>query len=46
MAKGQLRGNKEPKKPKSDKSKANVSAYKQSLLKGGQAIAPPPKKKA
>lgn len=30
MAKGQMKGNKEAKKPKSDKEKAGGSAYKQS----------------
>ena len=42
MAKGQLRGNKEAKKPKADKPKGSVSAYKQSL-KGGQSPIPPKK---
>ena len=36
MAKGEKRTNKEAKKPKSDKPKGSVSAYKQSLGKGGQ----------
>ncbi len=44
MAKGQLRGNKEPKKPKADKAKGSVSAYKQSQGKAGQAMSPPGKK--
>ena len=43
MAKGQLRGNKEAKKPKADKPKGSVSAYKQSLSKGGQSPIPPKK---
>lgn len=33
MAKGQLRGNKETKKPKADMPKGHVSAYKQSQVK-------------
>jgi len=45
MAKGQLRGNKEAKKPKADKPKGSGSAYKQSLGKGGQALSPQPAKK-
>jgi hypothetical protein len=42
MAKGQMKGNKEAKKPKADKNqpKATVSAYKQSQSKGGQATTP------
>jgi hypothetical protein len=48
MAKGQLKGNKEAKKPKAkaDKNqpKAIVSAYKQSQSKGGQATTPSAKK--
>jgi hypothetical protein len=40
MAKGQMKGNKEAKKPKADKNqpKATVSAYKLSQTKGGQPI--------
>ena len=38
MAKGQIKGNKETKKPKAEKPKATVSAYKQSQGKGGQPI--------
>lgn len=40
MAKGQIKGNKEAKKPKADKSqgKANPSSYKLSQTKGGQPI--------
>jgi hypothetical protein len=38
MAKGQFRSNKEAKKPKADKPKAHVSAYKLSQGKGGQAV--------
>jgi hypothetical protein len=45
MAKGQLRGNKEAKKPKADKPKGSGSAYKQSLGKGGQALSPQSTKK-
>jgi hypothetical protein len=46
MAKGQIKGNKEAKKPKADKNqpKAHVSAYKASQGKGGQSMAPPAKK--
>lgn len=46
VAKGQLKGNKEVKKPKADKSqpKATISAYKQSQSKGGQATTPFAKK--
>jgi hypothetical protein len=40
MAKGERKGNKEAKKPKADESKGPVSAYKQSLAKGGQALGP------
>jgi hypothetical protein len=42
MAKGQMKGNKEAKKPKADKNqpKATVSAYKLSQSKGGQPITP------
>ena len=38
MAKGQVKGNKEAKKPKADKRKGSVSAYKQSQGKGGLAL--------
>ena len=40
MAKGQIKGNKEAKKPKADKNqpKGAGSAYKQSQGKGGQPI--------
>ncbi len=44
MAKGEQRGNKEAKKPKSDKPKSGGSAYKQSQGKGGQSLIPPGKK--
>ena len=44
MAKGQVKGNKEAKKPKAEKPKTHVSAYKQSQGKGGQAISTPAKK--
>jgi hypothetical protein len=43
MTKGHLRGNKEVKKPKADKPKGSVSAYKQSLAKSGQALVLPKK---
>jgi hypothetical protein len=46
MAKGQIKGNKEAKKPKADKPKGSVSAYKQSQGKGGQALGSQPTKKA
>jgi len=45
MAKGQVKGNKEAKKPKADKPKGPGSAYKQSQGKGGQALIPQPVKK-
>ena len=44
MAKGQIKGNKEAKKPKAEKPKAKVSAYKLSQGKGGQPISVPGKK--
>jgi len=44
MAKGQIKGNKEAKKPKADKPKAEASAYKASQGKGGQTMSPPGKK--
>ena len=44
MAKGQIRGNKEAKKPKSDKAKSSVSDYKKSQGATGQALQPPGKK--
>ncbi len=44
MAKGQMKSNKETKKPKAEKPKTSVSAYKQSQGKGGQAAIPPAKK--
>ena len=45
MAKGQIKGNKETKKPKSDKpKKSGGSAYKLSQGKGGQALTPAGKK--
>ena len=44
MAKGQLRGNKEAKKPKADKPKSSVSEYKKSQGATGQALNPPGKK--
>jgi hypothetical protein len=44
MAKGQMRSNKEAKKPKSDKPKGSMSEYKKSQLATGQAMSPPGKK--
>jgi hypothetical protein len=44
MAKSQLRGNKEAKKPKADKPKSSVSEYKKSQGATGQAMNPPGKK--
>ena len=44
MAKGQIKGNKEVKKPKADKPKTRGSAYKQSQGKGSQPISTPGKK--
>jgi hypothetical protein len=46
MAKGQLKGNKEAKKPKADKNQAktSVSAYKAAQGKGGAPITPSGKK--
>jgi hypothetical protein len=46
MAKGQLRSAREAKKPKADKPKGPVSAYKQSLSKTGHQSLIPPKKHA
>jgi len=43
MAKGEQRGNKEAKKPKSDKPKSSESAYKKSM-KGGQSLSSTGKK--
>ena len=45
MAKGQMKGNKEAKKPKSDKPKGGGSAYKLSQGASGQAAIPPAKRK-
>ncbi len=45
MAKSQLRGNKEAKKPKAEKPKGSGSAYKQAQGKGGAALSPQPTKK-
>jgi hypothetical protein len=39
MAKGQLKGNKEAKKPKANKNQPEA-AYKQSQSKGGQTTTP------
>ena len=44
MAKGQMRNNKEAKKPKADKPKNSVSDYKKSQGATGQALNPPGKK--
>jgi hypothetical protein len=46
MAKGQMKSNKEAKKPKADKNKlkAGGSAYKLSQTKEGQALTPFAKK--
>jgi hypothetical protein len=46
MAKGQVRGNKEAKKPKADKNapKASVSAYQNAQGKGGPTATPFAKK--
>jgi hypothetical protein len=44
MAKGQLRSNKEAKKPKAEKPKAHASAYKLSQVKGPQSVTATPKK--
>ena len=45
MAKGQIKGNKEAKKPKADKPKGPASAYKQSQGKGGPVLSAKPAKK-
>jgi hypothetical protein len=45
MAKGQMKGNKEAKKPKAEKPKGGASAYKLSQTTGGQPLAAPSKKK-
>jgi hypothetical protein len=45
MAKGQMKGNKEAKKPKADKPKSGASAYKLSQGSGGQTTITPTKKK-
>ncbi len=46
MPKGEQKGNKEAKKPKSDKPKGGGSAYKQAQGRGGQSLSPPPGKKS
>lgn len=48
MAKGEMKGNKEAKKPKADKNRPKVlgSAYKQAQAKGGPAPSPFTAKKA
>ena len=45
MAKGQVKSNKEAKKPKAEKPKAEASAYKLSQGKGGQQPISTPGKK-
>jgi hypothetical protein len=40
MAKGKLKGNKEAKKPKTDKPKSSASAYKQAQNKAGVSTNP------
>ena len=45
MAKGQVKGNREAKKPKAEKPKGPGSAYKQSQRKGGQPFSLQPAKK-
>jgi hypothetical protein len=45
MAKGQMKGNKEAKKPKGEKPKGAGSAYKLSQGTTGHAMSPPAKKK-
>ena len=44
MAKGQVKGNREAKKPKADKPKGSLSEYKKSQGKSGQSLSPPGKK--
>jgi len=44
MAKGEMKGNREAKKPKADKPKGSVSEYQKSQGKGGQASIPTGKK--
>ena len=44
MAKGQMKSNKEAKKPKGEKPKGEASAYKRSQGKGGAPISVPGKK--
>ena len=45
MAKGQIKGNKEVKKPKAEKPKGPGSAYKQAQGKTGQGFTVQPAKK-
>jgi hypothetical protein len=45
MAKGQMKGNKEAKKPKADKEKTSGSAYQQSQAKAGSQVAETSNKK-
>lgn len=40
MAKGKLKGNKEAKKPKTDKPKGSASVYKQAQNKAGAGTSP------
>ena len=44
MPKGEQKGNKEAKKPKSDKPKSHASEYKKSQGKGGPSVSVPGKK--
>ena len=46
MAKGQMKSNKEAKKPKADKGQKSVSAYKASQGKGSATVNPFPTKKS
>ncbi len=46
MAKGQIKGNKEAKKPKATEKKGSVSEYKKSQSKTGQSMSPPLGKKS
>jgi hypothetical protein len=44
MSKGQIKKTKEVKKPKSEKPKTEVSAYKRAQGKGGESLMSPNKK--
>jgi hypothetical protein len=46
VAKGQMRSNKEAKKPKATEKKGHVSEYKKSQGKTGQSMSPPAGKKS